>query len=127
MCDICKEVFIEFEKVLHNSDVKFTQKQLSEAMEACKRITKCEHGAGNERPKHENDIVAELHDAEKYYNRYVETKDSNFKQLAKDELRHADYFIKLVRSKTLDPAKQEEIQRYTDKYNELLNKLSNPY
>lgn len=44
------------------------------------------------RPK--NEILDELEGAEKYYKKYEETDDSDYKGMASDELRHAGILIK---------------------------------
>ena len=46
----------------------------------------------------DDEIKDELMGAEKYWKKYAETKDEVYKQMASDELRHADYL--LTKSKT---------------------------
>lgn len=63
--------------------------------------------------KHD-EIKEEMEDAEKYYNRYKATNDAMFRQMAQDELRHADY---VLRQRMLTPMTEEEKEKFT-KYGE---------
>ena len=61
-----------------------------------------------------DEVKEEMDDAEKYFNRYKSTNDAMFKQMALDELKHADY---VLRQRMLTPMTEEERTRFT-KYGE---------
>ena len=69
---------------------------------------------------HHNRMNEELHDSEYYYEMWQQTGDMNYKHMAQDELRHADFYIKHERmgghSDGLESAKR--------KYEELSRKLA---
>ena len=74
--------------------------------------------------KHVKDhICDELESAEEYYEKWLETKDYTLKQMVKDELKHADYFIKQSRMLVKDVEQQAKLQKYINWYNNILNKL----
>ena len=59
----------------------------------------------------------ELKDAQGYYEKWRETGDAHFRQLSKEELGHADFFIKRVKeSGKIDSIKMKV---FIDKYNDL--------
>lgn len=66
-------------------------------------------------------IQAELNDAEKYQKLWIETKDDQFKEMARDELRHSEYLIKLVRED--DSISEAELQDVLVFHNALLARL----
>lgn len=83
--------------------------------------------------KHEEDehlehvkdhICDELESAEEYYEKWLETKDSTLKQMTKDELKHADFFIKQSRMMVKDVEEQAKLQKYINWYNNILSKLN---
>lgn len=69
-------------------------------------------------------IEDELMSAEDYYEKWLNEKDSTLKQMVKDELKHADYFIKQSRMIAKNVEEQAKIQRYIAWYNGLLQKVS---
>ena len=68
----------------------------------------------------------ELSDVEKYYNEFLAMKDMNYKNIARQELAHADILLKKLRSATTDQKSLSDLQKYTDCYNMYLQKLSVP-
>lgn len=73
---------------------------------------------------HEQDhIQDELMSAEEYLHKYMEDKDITLKQMVKDELKHADYFIKQAKMLVKSGDEQVKIQRYVNWYNDILEKL----
>ena len=66
-----------------------------------------------------DEIWEELEGAEKYFKRWQETQDENYKSMAKDELRHADFLLKQHHND--NPMKTQE---YAHKYNQLLKDLN---
>lgn len=70
-----------------------------------------------------DDVANELMDAETYYERWQKTGDITFKTLAKDELRHADVFMKHARMVATDDASKAKLQTYVDWFNMLSKRL----
>lgn len=70
-----------------------------------------------------DDISDELMDAETYYERWQKTNDVSFRKLAKDELQHADFFIKHARMLATDEESKAKLQKYVDWYNLLSKRL----
>lgn len=52
-------------------------------------------------------INDELSDSEKYYNKYLETKISEYKDISKQELHHAEILFKILKEKYSDTDIQE--------------------
>lgn len=71
-----------------------------------------------------NHIEDELMSAEEYFEKWLYEKDSTLKQMVKDELKHADYFIKQSRMMAKNVEEQTKLQRYIAWYNGLLQKVS---
>lgn len=83
--------------------------------------------------KHEKDehsdsvkdhIQDELMSAEEYYEKWENSKDPTLKQMAKDELRHADYFIKQARMMAKNVEQQAKLQKYINWYNGIVERIS---
>lgn len=69
-------------------------------------------------------IQDELMSAEEYYEKWEDEKDPTLKQMAKDELRHADYFIKQARMMAKNVEQQAKLQKYINWYNGILERIS---
>jgi rubrerythrin len=134
MCKYIEALTADFLQLLDNILKDNRPEDIKEAAEianilmlarAMEQDTKPVKMMSSGKPENLLDYLAdELRGAEMYHNRYIETNDSAYKQLAKDELRHADYFLKKARQTPDDSGMQPLLQELTDKYNELLNKLS---
>lgn len=85
---------------------------------------KLSHEDEKEEEEARDDIRDELMGAEKYYKRWQETANLSYKQLAKDELRHADFFIKHARMMTQDATQQDKLQSYIEWYDTLSARLA---
>ena len=70
------------------------------------------------------EISDELSEAEKYYKKWLETNEADYKEMACDELRHADFFISKLKSST---AAEDIIipSEFQNKYNRIYNKVYN--
>lgn len=69
-------------------------------------------------------IQDELMSAEEYYEKWEDEKDPTLKQMTKDELRHADYFIKQARMMAKNVEQQAKLQKYINWYNGILERIS---
>lgn len=87
-------------------------------------MKKLEHEIDKEEEIIHNEIHDELMGAEKYYEKWIEEKDPNYKQMAKDELRHSMILWNQARMIAKDPIEQSKIQSYKDWHDTLLNNLS---
>ena len=68
------------------------------------------------------EITDELNEAEKYHKQWLKTNEPGYKEMACDELRHADFFItKLKNSATTDDA--TALADFQGKFNRIYNKL----
>lgn len=54
-----------------------------------------------------NNISEELQDSENYYNKFLETKISDYKKISKEELHHSELLIKILKEKYPDTDIQE--------------------
>lgn len=63
----------------------------------------------------------ELSAAEKYHNKWVETSNIMYRNVAKDELRHAEGFISLLQQKVTN---SRRLQSIIEKHSELAAKLA---
>jgi len=149
VCHICGELAGEFEKLLHALPKDYSQSHLEPIAKLGAIIAAHHHIHAKDNWKLEpsplvtnipsvksssdsvegNEVEEELHDAEKYLGLYWETKDKSYKDMAREELKHADFWLRKERMTKLDPLSQSEIQHHIVKYNDLLNQVnsSNPY
>lgn len=67
----------------------------------------------------DDDVEEELEGAEKYFDKYNETGDVTFRDMAKDELRHAGILIK-KHYEWADDKKKEHLEQQENKRQELL-------
>lgn len=64
---------------------------------------------------YENDeIKDELMGAEKYWKKYAETKDEVYKQMASDELRHAEYLLTKAKTGIISADEKNKICAYDE-------------
>lgn len=70
-----------------------------------------------------DDVEEELNGARSYMLSYVETNDNDYKEMAKDELRHAGILIKKHYEKA-SAAKKEKLEEYENERQELLSRIS---
>jgi len=67
-----------------------------------------------------NQISEELNDANTYYEKWLETKNKEYKKIASDELQHSEILVKIAREDGLPDA---ELQDIRTRHNILLAKL----
>ena len=71
-------------------------------------------------------IKEELDGARDYFNKYVESEDTTFKEMAGDELRHAGILIKKYLAKTSDEKEREKLNSYEHERQKMLKEISMP-
>lgn len=70
----------------------------------------------------DDDVEDELEGAEEYFTKYKETKDTAFRDMAKDELRHAGILIK-KHYEWADDDKKAVLEQYEMKRQELMKRI----
>lgn len=65
------------------------------------------------------DIADELFDAKKYLQKYIDTSDSVYKNMAFEELKHAEILIKKANSKLPNSEEKAKLKNYEDKIKEI--------
>lgn len=70
-----------------------------------------------------DDIEDEMMGAENYYDKFITTREPQYKLMARDELKHADFFINEAKKMAKTPIELEKLQRYVDWHNQLSSKL----
>lgn len=66
---------------------------------------------------HEKDLIDEkLFSAKKYIQKYIDTRDITYKNIAKDELTHIDSLIKKSQNKLLSLNKKEKLDSQKNQY-----------
>jgi len=71
-----------------------------------------------------DDVEEELNGARSYMLSYIETNDNDYKEMAKDELRHAGILIKKHLAKTSDNEEREKLNSYEKRRQEILKEIS---
>ena len=71
---------------------------------------------------YEDDIREELDGAAKYWNTYLETGDTTYKEMAADELRHAGILIKKHMAGA-DEKRKSELSMYEKERNDMLKTI----
>lgn len=72
----------------------------------------------------EDDVEEEIEGAEKYFKKYEETADTTFKDMANDELRHANILIKKHLAKCTDEDEREHLNYQEKRRQEILKHIS---
>jgi hypothetical protein len=73
-----------------------------------------------------DEIADELKSAEEKYREYQASKDSAMLEMARDELKHASYYLNRAKMST-DMELREKAKEYQKKYDELAVKLNSPH
>jgi len=60
----------------------------------------------------EDEISEEIYGAKKYLQRYIDSKDDNYKDMASDELRHASFLIKRAYNKPIGVEERNKLKKY---------------
>jgi hypothetical protein len=66
-----------------------------------------------------DDVADEISDCKKYLQRYYDTKDETFREMAKDELRHAGIMLKKAWNKIPSAEEKPKLKDYESRINEL--------
>lgn len=66
-----------------------------------------------------DEISEELADAKKYLQKYLDSNDSIFQQMANDELKHAEILIKKAYSKLPNAEEKTKLKSYEDEINQI--------
>ena len=70
-----------------------------------------------------NEISEELADAKKYLQKYIDSNDSIFQQMANDELKHAEILIKKAYSKLPNAEEKTKLKSYEDEINQIKSNI----
>ena len=65
-------------------------------------------------------IKEELQDSEKYYNKFIETKNEEYKKISRDELKHSEILIKIARENNISDS---ELEDFLTQHNIMLARL----
>lgn len=72
-----------------------------------------------------DDIDDELHSAKLYLQKYLDTKDELYKEMSKDELKHAEILIKKHQSKLLSANKKAKLKEQENLHASIQTQLKN--
>ena len=72
----------------------------------------------------EDDISYELAGAKKYFQKYLDTHDSQFHKMAGDELNHALILIRKENSKLLGQERKNKLKHYEDVASQIADLLA---
>ena len=121
---IKNEVLNDFKTVLKNVDFSSYNPNSSEFLTALNlglmwnilnEMSECgESPAPASEHKSVDDIDEELSGARKYLQKYSETQDSTYKEMASDELKHANLLIKKAYSKLPSGEEKMKLKSYED-------------
>mgnify|MGYP006873049532 CR=1 FL=1 len=70
-----------------------------------------------------DDISDELFDAKKYFQKYMDSGDSVYVEMAKDELKHAGILIKKANSKLPSGEEKLKLKSYEDELKEIYEQM----
>lgn len=70
-----------------------------------------------------DEISEELACAKKYLQKYLDSNDSIFQQMANDELKHAEILIKKAYSKLPNTEEKTKLKSYEDKINQIKSNI----
>ena len=70
----------------------------------------------------DDDVEEEIDGARTYFEKYLETNDSQYRDMAKDELRHAGILIK-KHSEWADEEKQSVLEKHEEERQELMKAI----
>ena len=70
-----------------------------------------------------NEISEELADAKKYLQKYIDSNDSIFQQMANDELKHAEILIKKAYSKLPNAEEKTKLKSYEDEISQIKSNI----
>ena len=70
-----------------------------------------------------DEISEELAGAKKYLQKYIDSNDSIFQQMANDELKHAEILIKKAYSKLPNAEEKTKLKSYEDEINQIKSNI----
>ena len=70
-----------------------------------------------------DEISEELASAKKYLQKYLDSNDSIFQQMANDELKHAEILIKKAYSKLPNAEEKTKLKSYEDEINQIKSNI----
>ena len=70
-----------------------------------------------------DEISEELADAKKYLQKYLDSNDSIFQQMANDELKHAEILIKKAYSKLPNSEEKTKLKSYEDEISQIKSNI----
>ena len=70
-----------------------------------------------------DDIAEELAGAKKYLQKYLETKDMTYRDMALDEMKHANFLIKKSYAKLPSVEEKEKLKDYERQYKEIAEQI----
>ena len=70
-----------------------------------------------------DEISEELADAKKYLQKYLDSNDSIFQQMANDELKHAEILIKKAYSKLPNAEEKTKLKSYEDEISQIKSNI----
>lgn len=69
-------------------------------------------------------ISEELHDAKKYLQKYLDTRDSSYKDMASDELKHAGILLRKAYNKTIGNEERSRLKKYETEITQVSQQIS---
>ena len=69
-------------------------------------------------------ISEELHDARKYLQKYIDTRDASYKDMASDELKHAGILLRKAYNRTIGNEERSRLKKYETEINQVSERIS---
>lgn len=69
-------------------------------------------------------ISEELHDAKKYLQKYLDTRDGSYKDMASDELKHAGILLRKAYNRTIGNEERSRLKKYETEINQVSERIS---
>lgn len=131
--DIEHEVMLDFKDAIKEINFKKYNPYSGDFMKAlflgqmwdllCKMNTACNCEVKHHEDEMFEDVLEELEGAEKYTEMFNTSGDSIYRELAKDELKHASILINKYNGMTTDEKEIQKLREMTNRHNELLSML----
>lgn len=127
--NIKRELKKDFQELLENIDFNSYNPNSQEFKNAL-NIGLMLHIISDEVEKHnkienieKDEISEELVDAKKYLQKYLDSNDSIFQQMANDELKHAEILIKKAYSKLPNTEEKTKLKSYEDEISQIKSNI----
>ncbi len=69
-------------------------------------------------------ISEELYDAKKYLQKYLDTRDASYKDMASDELKHAGILLRKAYNRTIGNEERSRLKKYETEINQVSERIS---